>query len=150
MFTVEVIAESQSVIPKKMHSTDACYDLCSNEQYTIAPHQWELIDTGIELRLPPGLQAKILSRSGLAVKHGIFVLNSPGTIDPGYQGRIKVILINMSDKPFVVELYNRIAQIEFVPVTSTEFKVTLKESTEKSTSLQSERGKNGFGSTGVN
>lgn len=129
-------------LPLKAHATDAGFDLFSNEQVTIPSGEYKLIKTGISIELPPNTEAQIRPRSGLALKYGITVLNSPGTIDEGYRGEIGVILINHSKSNFVVEKYMKIAQMVIAPVIQVEIKET--------TLLSgSDRGNDGFGSTGI-
>ncbi len=108
---------------------------------TINPGQRLAVPTGLVLELPPGTEAQVRPRSGLALKHGITVLNSPGTIDADYRGEVAVILINLGDVTFEVERGERIAQMIVAPVTQANFVV----STELS---QTDRGAGGFGSTG--
>ena len=106
------------------------------------PHQSELIPTGISMAMPDGMEAQVRSRSGLAAKNGIFVLNSPGTIDADYRGEISVLLFNASDKVFLIERGMKIAQLVIAPV----FRVNW---AELDALGDSERGAGGFGSTGV-
>ena len=101
-----------------------------------------LVPTGISLSIPEGYEAQIRSRSGLALKHGITVLNSPGTIDAGYRGEIKVLLINLGQEPFTIEPNMRMAQCVFAPVCQAEFQMV------EDLGL-SDRQEGGFGSTGV-
>lgn len=108
----------------------------------IAPGKRALIPTGIAIALPAGTEAQVRPRSGLAAKHGITVLNSPGTIDADYRGEIQVILINFGDTPFVVKRGERIAQMIIAPVTH----ATLSEA---QTLDDTSRGGSGFGSTGT-
>ena len=107
----------------------------------LAPGARKLIPTGISIALPRGYEAQVRPRSGLALKHGIGLLNSPGTIDADYRGEIGVILINHGDAPFVISRGDRIAQLVVAPVTRLAW-------AESDTLPQSERGKGGFGSTG--
>jgi dUTP pyrophosphatase len=109
---------------------------------TIDPGQRAMIPTGIAIALPVGYEAQVRPRSGLAAKHGVTVLNAPGTIDADYRGEIQVILINFGDAPFVVEPNGRIAQLIVAPVSRVEWALAdaLGETT---------RGDGGFGSTGL-
>lgn len=109
---------------------------------TLQPGERDLIPTGLQMALPHGYEAQIRPRSGLAYKHGITMLNSPGTIDSDYRGEVKVLAINHSRKPFVIEHGDRIAQMVIAPVyqPGIELAEKLPEST---------RGEGGFGSTGV-
>lgn len=108
----------------------------------LQPHQSELVPTGISMAMPDGMEAQVRSRSGLAAKNGIFVLNSPGTIDADYRGEISVLLFNASDKVFLIERGMKIAQLVIAPV----FRVNW---AELDALGDSERGAGGFGSTGV-
>lgn len=111
------------------------------ESLTIPPGGRALVPTGLALALPEGFEAQIRPRSGLALKHGVTVLNSPGTIDADYRGEIQVILANFGDQPFRVERGLRIAQLVIAPVT----RVVWREADRLS---DSRRGAGGFGSTG--
>lgn len=101
-----------------------------------------LIDTGLDCRIPKGYELQVRPRSGLAAKHMITVMNSPGTVDSDYTGRLKVILANLSDVDFVVEVKDRIAQIVVAPVIQAAFSFT-------EDTRDTKRGEGGFGSTGV-
>jgi dUTP pyrophosphatase len=131
-----------AVIPQYAHPGDAGLDLVSIETKVIAPSESQLIRTGIALELPEGTEAQVRPRSGLALKHQITVLNSPGTIDAGYRGEVCVILINHGKQPFHVEPGMRIAQIVVTPFT----RVTV-DSVEQLD--DSARAAGGFGSTGL-
>jgi dUTP pyrophosphatase len=112
-----------------------------NAPVTLAPGARAMIPTGLTIALPSGFEAQVRPRSGLAVKHGITCLNSPGTIDADYRGEVRVILINLGQEPFVIKRGERIAQMIIAPVTRAELKVV--------TELDvTGRGSNGFGSTG--
>jgi dUTP pyrophosphatase len=128
-------------LPSYAHPGDAGMDLYAVEPLRIAPGQRALVSTGLILELPPNTEAQVRPRSGLALKHGITVLNSPGTIDEPYRGVVGVILINHSDQEFGVEPGMRIAQIVIKPVLT----VQVNEVSEVS---DSRRGTGGFGSTG--
>ena len=107
----------------------------------IKPLERSLIPTGIAISLPEGLEAQIRPRSGLAIKHGITLLNSPGTIDSDYRGEIKVILVNLSNDNYTIKPYDRIAQIIISQFVKAEF--------ETAENLdETDRGNSGFGSTG--
>lgn len=108
---------------------------------TLQPGRRALIDTGFCMALPAGYEAQVRPRSGLAIKHGITCLNTPGTIDADYRGEVKVILINLGDEPFIIERGERIAQMVIAPVTQAQVSVV--------TQLdETSRGSGGFGSTG--
>ncbi len=118
-------------------------DLCAEipAEVRLEPGERKSIPTGIRLELPPGVEAQIRPRSGLALSHGVTVLNAPGTIDSDYRGEIMVILINHGREPFTVQRGDRIAQIVFAPVLRAEVEV-------RSGISRTERGASGFGSTG--
>lgn len=134
--------DENAIIPSYAHEGDAGMDLYSIEDKSIEPGETSLIHTGISMQLPKETEAQIRPRSGLALKHSITVLNTPGTIDEGYRGEICIILINHGKNTFQVEKHMRIAQMVIKPV----FKVEVEEST---TLLDSARGEKGFGSTGL-
>ena len=110
---------------------------------TLAPGARALVPTGFSMALPAGYEAQIRPRSGLAYKHGVTCLNTPGTIDADYRGEVKVLLINHGETAFVINRGERIAQMVIAPITQPEFEVV----TELS---ETARGAGGFGSTGVN
>ena len=132
------------VLPKYETEGSSGLDLAANidEQIKILPGKSEIISTGLAVAIPKNFEIQIRPRSGLAAKSQISVLNTPGTIDADYRGELKVILINLSDKVFVVEKGLRIAQMVLCPVV----KATLKEVTNLE---NTERGSGGFGSTGI-
>ena len=111
------------------------------EPLTLAPGQYALVPTGLAIALPAGHEAQVRPRSGLAAKHGITVLNSPGTIDADYRGEIKVILINHGRAPFVIQRGERIAQMVIAPVLQAALVPV-------ATLSATDRGAGGFGSTG--
>jgi dUTP pyrophosphatase len=115
---------------------------CLKRPVVIEPKKWAIIPTGIKMVIPDGYEGEIRPRSGLALKHGITVLNSPGTVDADYRGELKVILINHGDTPFVVEHGMRIAQLVIKKVEKVEL-------VEDETLPGTERGEGGFGSTGI-
>lgn len=121
---------------------DLAAALDEGEELLLAPGARALVPTGIALALPAGFEAQVRPRSGLAVKHGVTVLNSPGTIDADYRGEIKVILINHSPEPFIITRGMRIAQMVIAPVTRARWRLVdeLDETC---------RGAGGFGSTGI-
>ena len=131
-------------LPKYETEGSSGLDLAANtnKQIKILPGKSEIIPTGLAVAIPKNFEIQIRPRSGLAAKSQISVLNTPGTIDADYRGELKVILINLSDKVFVVEKGLRIAQMVLCPVV----KATLKEVTELE---DTERGSGGFGSTGI-
>jgi dUTP pyrophosphatase len=130
-------------LPVKMSTGSSGFDLHAavKDPVEIKPGRWKLIPSGIALSMPAGLEAQVRPRSGLALKHGITVLNTPGTIDADYRGEIGVILLNLGERPFRVERGDRIAQLVFMQVPAVSLKVT--------DSLdETERGSGGFGHTG--
>ena len=131
-------------LPKYETEGSSGLDLAANtdKQIRIMPGKSEIIPTGLAVAIPKNFEIQIRPRSGLAAKSQISVLNTPGTIDADYRGELKVILINLSDKVFVVEKGSRIAQMVLCPIV----KATLKEVTELE---NTERGSGGFGSTGI-
>lgn len=125
----------------KAHWDDAAYDLRSRVDLLAAPGKVTLIPTGVHLELPPGYEAQVRPRSGLALKHQIGVLNSPGTIDAGYRGEVCVILFNFGETPFKISRGDRIAQMVIAALPEVEL-------CESSVLSDSERKSGGFGSTG--
>ncbi|WP_342561463.1 dUTP diphosphatase [Paenibacillus sp. FSL R7-0345] len=130
-------------LPRKMSEQASGFDLHASvaEPVVLAPGERALIPTGIALAMPDGLEAQIRPRSGLAFKHGITCLNTPGTIDADYRGEIKVLLINLGQEPFAIARNERIAQMVFQAVPA----VTMVEVEELSETV---RGAGGFGHTG--
>ena len=131
-------------LPRYETEDSSGLDLAANidEQIKILPGKSEIIPTGLAVAIPKNFEIQIRPRSGLAAKNQVSVLNTPGTIDADYRGEIKVILINLSNKVFIVEKGLRIAQMVVCPV----IKVSLKEVTKLEIT---ERGSGGFGSTGI-
>lgn len=115
--TVKIINQSAHDLPAYQTEYSAGMDLRANlaSAVTLQPLQRTLIPTGLYVELPSGFEAQIRPRSGLAFKHGVTVLNSPGTIDADYRGEVKVLLVNLSDMPFVIENGERIAQMVVSP-----------------------------------
>lgn len=134
----------QVEMPKKMSSQASGFDLCAavDEPCTIQPGERRLIPTGIAISMPPQLEAQVRPRSGLAFKHGITVLNAPGTIDADYRGEVKVLLINHGSEPFEIKNGDRIAQMVFQLVPEIEFE-------EVDELSETKRGEGGFGHTGI-
>ncbi|MBP7564185.1 MAG: dUTP diphosphatase [Candidatus Cloacimonetes bacterium] len=134
--------DEKAIIPKRMTEHSAGYDLYSANQEAVIlkKSQRILISTGIAIALPEGYEAQIRPRSGLAVKHGVSVLNSPGTIDADYRGEIKVILINHGDADFIIEPFSRIAQMIISKYETAVFELCLE-------LPETIRGEGGFGST---
>ena len=130
-----------AVLPCYAHPGDAGLDVCACEKCEILPGARRLVRTGLIMELPAGTEAQMRPRSGLALKHGITLLNAPGTIDEGYRGEVGVILINHGSEPFVVTVGMRIAQMVIAPVV----RAAVVEVQAVSAPV---RGEGGFGSTG--
>jgi len=113
---------------------------CVEQPVTIAPGERSAISTGVRLEIPDGYEGQVRPRSGLAARHGITLLNAPGTIDSDYRGEVRVIVVNLSDESYMIHPGDRIAQLVIAPVVQATF--TPADLTE------SERGEGGFGSTG--
>jgi dUTP pyrophosphatase len=129
-------------LPRFAHSGDAGADLHAVEAVTIGAGEYALVATGLSMAIPEGHAGLVLPRSGLAVRTGITVLNSPGLVDSGYRGELKVALINHGKEAFEIAVGDRIAQLVIVPVSSPDYEVV--------DSLEdTERGAGGFGSTGL-
>lgn len=131
-----------AIIPKYAHAGDAGLDLFSTEDLEIPAGESKLIPTGISVELPQGTEAQIRPKSGLALSHNITVLNTPGTIDQGYRGEIKVILMNHGKSSFKVERGMKVAQMVIAPFIQVEVIEEVKSLGTTS------RGSQGFGSTG--
>jgi dUTP pyrophosphatase len=142
--TVPITNRSRHPLPSYATDHSAGLDLRANldAPITLAPGQRSLIPTGLFLELPEGTEAQVRPRSGLAFKHGITVLNSPGTIDADYRGEVGVLLINHGHEPFIVNDGERVAQL----VVASYVRVSLAESADL---RASERGAGGFGHTGT-
>lgn len=140
---VKVINRSSHDLPQYETKLSAGVDLRAHldAPFTLQPMEREIVKTGLFIEIPEGYEAQVRPRSGLAIKHGITVLNSPGTIDSDYRGEIGVILVNLSKAPFVIENGDRIAQLVFAKVEQAEWDVSDELS-------ETERGAGGFGSTG--
>jgi dUTP pyrophosphatase len=143
MIKIPVIYSGKGELPTYATAASAGMDLRAaiEESISLAPMERKTIPTGMSVALPEGHEAQVRPRSGLAVKHGITVLNSPGTIDADYRGEIGVILINLSNEVFTVAPEDRIAQLVIAQYTQIVWEPT-------QTLEESERGSGGFGSTG--
>jgi len=141
---VKIINRSKHALPAYETGNSAGMDVRANLETSvvIAPLQRALIKTGLYIELPRGYECQVRPRSGLALKKGLTVLNSPGTIDADYRGEIGVILINLSDEAVQIEDGERVAQLVFAAYTQAEWSETEELS-------ETERGAGGFGSTGV-
>lgn len=141
---VEIINKSKHVLPTYATNLSAGMDLRANieEQIVLEPLQRALVPTGLYIALPEGYEAQVRPRSGLAIKKGITVLNSPGTVDADYRGEICVILVNLSSEPFVITDGERIAQMVIARHEQVQWN-------EVDVLGETERGAGGFGHTGV-
>ena len=141
---IQIVNRSRHPLPRYATPLSAGVDLCANldAPVTLAPLERRLVPTGLYIALPAGYEAQVRPRSGLALKHGITLLNSPGTIDADYRGELGVILANLSDQPFTVADGDRIAQL----VIARHETVTWEPVEELG---DTERGEGGFGHSGV-
>ena len=141
---IKCLASEGAVLPLYKTSGAAGADVCAflNESVTIAAGKFAMIPTGLFFEIPEGYEIQVRPRSGLAAKHGVTVLNTPGTIDSDYRGELKVILINLGQEDFTVNPGERIAQIIVSPVTLADFTIT-------DSLSDTQRGEKGFGSTGL-
>ena len=140
---VKIINQSKHPLPEYKTVLSAGMDLNANlkESITLKPLERKLIPTGLFMEIPAGHEAQVRPRSGLALKHGITVLNSPGTIDADYRGELQVILVNLSNEEFIIQDGERIAQL----IIAKHERVEWEETDELS---QTQRGEGGFGHTG--
>lgn len=141
---IKVINKGRQPLPEYATPLSAGLDLRANieESVVLRPMERQLIGTGLYIALPPGYEAQVRPRSGLALKHGITVLNTPGTIDADYRGEVKVLLINLSAEPFTINEGERMAQMVIARHEHAE--LTLVEELD-----ETERGAGGYGHTGV-
>lgn len=127
----------------KNKDSDACFDICTCESVTLRKGTRTKLGTGIFIEIPQDYEIQVRSRSGLALKYGIFVLNSPGTIDAGYRGEIQIILQNSGSEDFRIESGNKIAQLKIEKVHPVTFELV------EEIDLETDRKDNGFGSSGI-
>ena len=142
--TVKIINKSDNNLPAYETSSSAGMDLRAylpEGPIVLKPMQRTLVPTGLFMEIPEGYEGQVRPRSGLAIKHGITVLNTPGTIDADYRGEVKIILVNLSDTDFVINSGERVAQIVFA-------KCEQMEVVNVETLSETERGEGGFGHTG--
>lgn len=132
---------SDAKMPQAARAGDVAYDLYSAVDYELKPGERYAVSIGIAVEIPEGYEGQVRPRSGLALREGITVLNTPGTIDSGYRGEVKTIIINLSDRLFKITKGMRISQLAIRPVPDVEF-------IEVDELSQTERGEGGFGSTG--
>ena len=144
MINLSVINKSNNPLPKYQTKQSAGVDSCAflSSDLVLKPNDRKLIGTGLHIALPDGYEAQIRPRSGLAFKHGITIINSPGTIDADYRGEIKIALINHSNEDFVIKSGDRIAQMVISKYEQISFSLT--ESLD-----ETERGEGGYGHTGI-
>ena len=139
---IEIYRETDNPLPEYQNKGDAGLDIRSNEDVSVRGFHWETIGTGLYIIIPFGYEGQLRSRSGLAAKHGLQVLNSPGTIDSGYRDELKVILMNHNHWAYEVNKGDRIAQLVISPMTQAQIEETFYLDTDD------DRG-GGLGSTGV-
>ena len=139
---VKLLTNDEKLVPTKNNADDAGFDLKASHGGVIAPGGTQLIKCGFSIEVPIGFEAQVRSRSGLALKSGMHVLNAPGTIDAGYRGEVGVILHNTGTDHFIYNQYDRVAQMVINQLPA----VALNIVTELS---DSSRGENGFGSSGL-
>lgn len=144
MLKIKIINKSKNPFPKYQTEGSSGLDIHANVESPIIMKKNDivLIPTGLYIEIPEGYEAQIRSRSSLALKHGIFCLNSPATIDSDYRGEIKIILASLTDIPFTINFGDRIAQMVFSKIE----KIVFEETSELSSSY---RGEGGFGSTNI-
>ena len=144
MVKIKIVNRGRQQLPAYATELSAGMDLRANidKSITLNPMERRIIPTGLYIALPPGYEAQVRPRSGLAFKHGITVLNSPGTIDADYRGEIGVLLVNLSNEPFVITEGERIAQMVIARHEQGQFEVVDELD-------QTERGEGGYGHTGV-
>ena len=144
MIKVKIVNTGKQPLPVYATAQSAGMDLRANidSPITLHPMERQLIPTGLRIALPGGFEAQVRPRSGLALKHGITVLNTPGTIDADYRGELKVLLVNFSDTDFIINAGERIAQMVIARYEKVDFELV--------TELDdTERGNGGYGHTGV-
>jgi dUTP pyrophosphatase len=132
----------EDIMPKRAHEDDAGIDLRSKEDLILLPSEIKVVGSGMHIELPRGYEAQVRPRSGLAAKHGITVLNSPGTVDAGYTDEVGVILMNCGNKTFTIMRGDRIAQMVINQLPDVQF-------TRKASFAESDRGDSGFGESGI-
>lgn len=138
---IKMLEGTEDLKPGRAHEDDAAFDIRSRVDMELLPGEPHLVPTGIFMELPVGYEAQIRPRSGLALKHALTVLNSPGTIDAGYRGEVCVIILNAGKTAYTVHRGDRIAQMVIAKLPEVELVFT-------ETLAESARGQGGFGSTG--
>lgn len=134
-----------AVEPKYNYESDSGFDLHSTEEIIVPPFGRVLVPTGISLDINDGFEVQVRSKSGLALKQGLMCLNSPGTVDNGYTGEVKVIIFNTNQEPFTISKGMKVAQAVLCPVVNGKWVDLVK----KETINNKDRAENGFGSTGI-
>ena len=144
MLNVSIINKSNNPLPAYQTMQAAGVDLCAflEEEIVLNPMDRKLVGTGLYMALPEGFEAMIRPRSGMAFKHGITVINSPGTIDADYRGEIKIALINLSNEKFTIKSGDRVAQMVINKYEQIDFKLT-------DSLSETDRGAGGYGHTGT-
>jgi dUTP pyrophosphatase len=140
--TIQISLEEGAVLPEYKTAGSAGLDLACNEDFRLDPHQRCLVGTGVRIAVPFGYEAQVRPRSGLAIKHGITMVNTPGTIDSDYRGEVKVILLNTGSEAVEFKKGDRIAQIVICPIAVATLEVV-------EVLDETVRSSGGFGSTGV-
>jgi len=140
--TVPVVCQEGAKLPQYQTPLAAGVDLCTTETFSLAPMERRLVPTGLSIAVPEGYEAQVRPRSGLALKHGISMVNTPGTIDADYRGELKVLLINFGESVVTLLEGDRIGQLVLSPVSRIVW-------TEVAELPSTERGAGGFGSTGT-
>jgi dUTP pyrophosphatase len=141
---LEYTFESDNKVPTYAYPTDSGFDLRSNKKVTLGPLERDLIPTGLYVNIPEGYEIQVRPKSGLAYNKGLSVLNTPGTVDQGYTGEIKVILVNLSNETQTIEVGDKVAQAVLCPVVAGKHVELI----EKDKIEDKDRADNGFGSTG--
>lgn len=131
-----------AMLPAYQSEGAAGMDLCANESFELRPFERRLVGTGIRVAIPDGFEGQVRPRSGLALRHGISMVNTPGTIDSDYRGEVRVLLINLGDAPVAFQRGERVGQLVICPIAKAQLQVV-------ATLEDTARGENGFGSTGV-
>lgn len=141
---LEYTFESDNKVPTYAYPTDSGFDLRSNKRVTLGPLDRDLVPTGLYVNIPEGYEIQVRPKSGLAYNKGLSVLNTPGTVDQGYTGEIKVILVNLSNETQTIEVGDKVAQAVLCPVVAGKHVELI----EKDKIEDKDRADNGFGSTG--
>jgi dUTP pyrophosphatase len=138
------LVHPRAQLPRFAHSSqeEAGMDLYAAEEARLKPGEWAVVPTGLILEIPPGYEGQVRPRSGLALRHGVTLLNSPGTIDPGYRGEVRVLMVNHGRQEFHIRPGDRIAQLVIASYAAVEWKI-------EPALTPTARGAGGFGSTGV-